>query len=161
MFCSIDLSVLDYIIIYFQRWSLGGFFKSLIPKGKNEMILPDDKKKTVSYTKWWYTFSKFQSTRWNIQQHLVDVVRSPATFATTFARAVELNSKKLCILFSEKLQFLFKHGIFLFCRFIGMEINGLIQRKAKRYDLGMGTWVSCGSSYIFHILTHRNTVSTI
>ena len=28
-------------------WSLGGFFKSLIPKGKNEMILPDDSKKTI------------------------------------------------------------------------------------------------------------------
>ena len=28
-------------------WSIGGFVKKLLPKGKNEMILPDDNNPTI------------------------------------------------------------------------------------------------------------------
>ena len=31
-----------------QGWSIGGFMKKFIPKGKNEMILPDDNNPSVS-----------------------------------------------------------------------------------------------------------------
>ena len=30
-----------------QSWSIGGFVKKFLPKGKNEMILPDDNNPTI------------------------------------------------------------------------------------------------------------------
>ena len=42
-----------YILLYnclqstAQSWSIGGFVKKLLPKGKNEMILPDDSNPSI------------------------------------------------------------------------------------------------------------------